>query len=64
MIKIGSLSTCYFGEKDFVTLYFGKNGQVEYVESADIYDTDIYTDNSRSGRLIKEDHYAQNNDAS
>lgn len=37
-----------FGEKDFVTVYFGKNGQIEYVEKADIYDTEIYSDNGLS----------------
>lgn len=37
-----------FSENDFVTLYFGKNGLVEYAEHADIYDTEIYEDNGLS----------------
>ncbi len=37
-----------FAENDFITLYFGKNGLVEYAEHADIYDTDIYEDNGLS----------------
>lgn len=34
-----------YGENDFLTVYFGKNGQIEFVSNADIYDTDIYKDN-------------------
>ncbi len=37
-----------FAENDFITLYFGKNGLVEYAEHADIYDTEIYEDNGLS----------------
>lgn len=37
-----------FGEKDFVTAYTGASGKIEYVEKADIYDTDIYKDNGLS----------------
>ena len=37
-----------YAKNDFVTVYFGKNGLVEYAEHADIYDTDIYEDNGLS----------------
>lgn len=37
-----------FGKDDFVTLYLGSQGVIEYAEKADIYDTDIYKDNGLS----------------
>lgn len=37
-----------FAENDFITVYTGKSGNVEYAEKADIYDTDIYEDNGLS----------------
>ncbi len=36
------------GENDFITVYLGSSGIVEYAEKADIYDTDIYEDNGLS----------------
>lgn len=37
-----------YAQNDFITVYFGKNGLVEYAEHADIYDTEIYEDNGLS----------------
>lgn len=34
-----------YGEDSFITAYLGANGQIEYAEDADIFDTDIYEDN-------------------
>ena len=37
-----------YGENDFVTVYLGNGNAAEYVDFADIYDTDIYEDNNLS----------------
>lgn len=37
-----------YKENDFVTVYLGGGGEIEYAEFADIYDTDIYEDNNLS----------------
>ncbi len=47
-VKVLFKNEAEFAENDFITLYFGKNGLVEYAEHADIYDTEIYEDNGLS----------------
>lgn len=37
-----------YGEDSFITAYLGANGQIEFVQDADIFDTDIYEDNGIS----------------
>lgn len=48
LLKDSFKNESVYAQNDFVTVYFGKNGLVEYVEHADIYDTEIYEDNGLS----------------
>lgn len=47
-IKDAFKNETVYKENDFITVYLGSSGEIEYAEFADIYDTDIYKDNNLS----------------